>query len=131
MKKIIIYMSILLFCVGCAGINITSDSQTAVMKTTSRILGYTIAKEKPAIIDSANVFCTVILVTDNKVDLNKLIDFGINYLIEQFVDDQMIKASINDLAVMIKIDVSGTPEFDIKLIKPGVKAFQEGLLMYD
>ncbi len=128
-KSSIIATLLCFVCVGCAGFSVQTDTQAAVIKTSSRVLGYSVAKEKPELVEPAIIFCGVIMGTEDDADLNELINFGVSYLSKEFIDDAMIAASVNDLAGMFTVDVSGSPGFDMVVVKIVVGAFQEGLLM--
>jgi len=125
MRKIIFCLIAAFLFTGCAGWDL-KPADEALIKSASRTLGFKVAQNNPTHKDAILAFCDGILVADDPTDLFMR---GINLMLTKFpmFDDPLMRANVQDILALIKLDPRLGSELDIERLKMAVAAFKEGV----
>jgi len=124
MKKLIVLPMLLIFLIGCAGIQL-NDTQSILGEIAARRIAYSLARSNPEIIGPGIAICDGILKSSGESTL-RLANGAMILLIDTVGDDPMLKADLSTLLSIINISM---PEKlpDSTILKAAASAFKAGL----
>jgi len=124
MRKFIILPVLLIFLIGCAGIQL-NDTQSILGEIAARRIAYSLARSNPEIILPGLVICDGILKSSGE-STARLANNALILLINTVGDDPMLKADLSTLLSVINISM---PEKlpDSTMLKSVASAFKVGL----
>jgi len=135
MKRLTVLLVILVFFVGCPGLQLT-ETQTFITKKLSRSAGISFAIEQPEDIEKALQYIEQIENIKDDSVRQAAIAFGIKYIYKKYGKTTKTAMLIAELLDTINFvipekqgDIVQTINIDTRIINLIVKSFKEGLIL--
>jgi len=133
MKRLSIILVLLAFALtlGCASMGMqfkAPDLGKAITGSGPRLVGFFVGKENPELADKIIKYCDLLAGKDEPVDFKAKLDEGIDWLLNQYLDEPYIVMELENLLPDIEIQTTEipTPAWMDK-VKPMIENFKIGV----
>ncbi|MBU0959808.1 MAG: hypothetical protein KKB31_07715 [Nanoarchaeota archaeon] len=127
MKKFIVLPLLLIFLIGCAGIQLKQEVTDVIVTMAARRLAYELAKQDQSIIRPGIIICDTLMATEDLKKADEVTAYAIAKLSELIGNDPLLKQDLTDLLSLVEIKITGPP--NLPKLKNAAAGFKTGLLM--
>lgn len=91
MKRLLIILLALSFCIGCAGGQITPEQENAICRSAGNALAIALISIKPEVIPAAKMGCELFFATQDPAEAQAILERGLAYLSDKYIGSPALK----------------------------------------
>lgn len=124
MKKIFLVVIVLLFAIGCSGLQLHNSNDIALQIIAQRV-GYYVGKNNPSVVPQAKLVAQGITASKDSAFAKSAINTALKELSKQF-HDPLLDADLKLIAAEFKLEAPNA-KIDLSQLSPLITAFVAGM----